>query len=92
VKGEAAYRQLDRMAHFRHFSWEPWMAQGDCVGMDLKIWYPVERDDIGPAIRICEGCPVQYECGEYALTNRIRDGVWGGLSEARRRRILREAS
>ena len=41
------------------------------------------------AKRVCEGCPVQERCLEYALRNRIDHGVWGGCSERQRRRILR---
>ncbi len=47
-----------------------------------------------PAIRaakaICATCPVQQLCLEHALTNRERDGVWGGLTEKERRRIIRQ--
>jgi WhiB family redox-sensing transcriptional regulator len=41
------------------------------------------------ARRICASCPVQHECLEYALRNRIDHGVWGGCSERERRRILK---
>jgi WhiB family redox-sensing transcriptional regulator len=32
---------------------------------------------------------VVIECGEYALETKQEYGVWGGLSERERRRILR---
>jgi WhiB family redox-sensing transcriptional regulator len=38
---------------------------------------------------ICKGCPVSNTCLEYALTERIDHGVWGGCSERERRRILK---
>ena len=38
---------------------------------------------------ICKGCPVLDTCLEYALTERIEHGVWGGTSERERRRILK---
>jgi WhiB family redox-sensing transcriptional regulator len=41
------------------------------------------------AKQVCEGCPVQEECLEYALEHRIDHGVWGGASERQRRRILK---
>jgi WhiB family redox-sensing transcriptional regulator len=41
------------------------------------------------ARRICEGCPVESRCLDYALRNRIDHGVWGGCSERQRRRILK---
>lgn len=30
------------------------------------------------AKRVCEECPVRARCLEFAITGRIRDGVWGG--------------
>ena len=35
-------------------------------------------------------CSVRTACLEYALSNRERDGVWGGNTERERRRILRQ--
>jgi WhiB family redox-sensing transcriptional regulator len=40
------------------------------------------------AQRECAECSVRTECLEYALVNRIEHGVWGGVSERERRRIL----
>lgn len=41
------------------------------------------------ARRVCEQCPVQAECLEYAIDGRIVDGVWGGTDGAERSRLLR---
>lgn len=38
---------------------------------------------------ICRGCPVKTECLADALDNRIEFGVWGGMTEAERRALLR---
>ena len=35
-------------------------------------------------------CPVRETCLEYALTVREKNGVWGGLTERERRRVLRQ--
>lgn len=37
---------------------------------------------------ICARCPVQEDCLDYALTNRIRIGVWGGTDWLDRDRLL----
>jgi WhiB family redox-sensing transcriptional regulator len=61
---------------------------------------PLPRDVAGPifpsdstgveiAQRICAECPVTQECLDYALANRVDNGIWGGASERRRRLILR---
>lgn len=38
--------------------------------------------------RVCGGCPMLEECGEYALHTQVQ-GFWGGMSEGERRRIRR---
>lgn len=42
------------------------------------------------ARRICAGCRVRTRCLAEALDNRIEWGVWGGMTERERRRLLRE--
>jgi WhiB family redox-sensing transcriptional regulator len=41
------------------------------------------------AKRLCSRCPVREPCLEYALRTRDPHGVWGGLNEVERRRLLR---
>jgi WhiB family redox-sensing transcriptional regulator len=67
-----------------------WMLQGECRGADTRAFFPSNGLGVEAAQRICRGCPVQNECLEYALLNRIDQGVWGGASERERRRILRQ--
>ena len=66
-----------------------WMAQGNCATHPPAIFFPSDGVGVEVARRICDGCPVQERCLEYALRNRIDHGVWGGCSERQRRRILR---
>jgi WhiB family redox-sensing transcriptional regulator len=37
---------------------------------------------------LCLGCAVQVECLAHALDHRVEYGVWGGQTEAERRRLL----
>jgi WhiB family redox-sensing transcriptional regulator len=67
-----------------------WMLEGHCRGADTRAFFPSNGLGVEAAQRICEGCPVRIECLEYALLNRIDQGVWGGASERERRRILRQ--
>lgn len=45
--------------------------------------------DQNTAKRICQGCPVRLPCLVEALTHRIHEGVWGGMTERQRRALLR---
>jgi WhiB family redox-sensing transcriptional regulator len=50
----------------------------------------VSDDDAEEAKAICASCPVRQSCLEYSLSAREREGVWGGLTERERRRIVRQ--
>ena len=67
-----------------------WMARGNCATQHPDTFFPSDGVGVENAKRVCEGCPVQKRCLEYALRNRVDHGVWGGCSERQRRRILRE--
>lgn len=68
---------------------EEWFAFGACRGApDPDLWFP--ESGVSPeAERICAGCQVRDACGEYALRNREKFGIWGGLTESKRRSMRR---
>lgn len=67
-----------------------WMAQGTCRFEPPATFFPSDGVGVEHAKQVCAACPVQRRCLEYALTNRIDHGVWGGTSERQRRRILKQ--
>ena len=69
-----------------------WRELGLCRGLDPEIFYPPEDDDIAaePAKEICAACPVREACLEHAIARREKIGVWGGLTERERRRLIRQ--
>jgi WhiB family redox-sensing transcriptional regulator len=69
---------------------ESWMARAVCLEFEPDWLYPAPKDKAGVARakKICAGCPVQAECAAYALAHEEEFGVWGGLSERERHRIL----
>ena len=44
----------------------------------------------GQARALCRACPVQQACLEYSLTVQEPHGIWGGLNELERRRLIRK--
>lgn len=68
-----------------------WMGMGACSNERPGIFYPSTTGaDMRLAKRICSRCVVRERCLEYAISNRIDDGIWGGESERARARIARE--
>jgi WhiB family transcriptional regulator, redox-sensing transcriptional regulator len=62
-----------------------WRRQAACRGTDLDLFYPERGQTAEPARQVCAACPVRQPCLEYALSNRITHGIWGGLTERERR-------
>ena len=66
----------------------PWIEHARCRGMDPTIWFPDRGHNTGSqrAVLICRTCPVMAECGDWAVRNKEKFGVWGGMTEDERRR------
>ncbi|WP_217199886.1 WhiB family transcriptional regulator [Streptomyces buecherae] len=67
-----------------------WHTRGACHGMDVEdaeVFFPLPRDHeaIAEAKELCGWCPVRRDCLNFALDNGLKDGIWGGLTEAERR-------
>lgn len=68
-----------------------WMAHGRCRETDPELWWPEKghENHAARARTICGGCPVRVLCLDYAITHRIADGIWGGLTVGERRQLRR---
>ena len=63
-----------------------WRDRALCAGMDPELWFPAAGQS-PRAKRICAACPVRAECLAFALALGSVQGIWGGLTEAQRRRL-----
>lgn len=68
-----------------------WKLQGACRGSDPDLFHsePGSQGD-DEAKKTCGRCTVRLVCLEYALAKPEKEGVWGGLDERQRRRVLRQ--
>ena len=75
---------------------ETWQAKAECRGPQSAMFFPpshFERKDEKEfrednAKSICALCSVRSECLDYALRIREPHGIWGGLNEIERRRLV----
>lgn len=71
-----------------------WRDFAACVQQDLNLFFPVStsgptaRRQVDAAKQVCEACPVQQNCLEWALDVGPEFGIFGGKTEAERR-VLR---
>ena len=81
--------------------WDPaedWQHDAACRGQDAVFFFAPnyferrEEKNAREAVAksYCARCPVRDVCLEYALVMREAHGIWGGLNEMERRRLLRE--
>lgn len=71
-----------------------WRKDAQCRAYDPELFFPVGTS--GPAQvqteeakAVCVFCPVQTECLAWAFETGQDHGVWGGMSEAERRAVVR---
>ncbi len=68
---------------------EQWMADALCAQVGTDEWFPEKGGTTLPAKAVCASCDVRAQCLQYALEHGERYGIWGGLSEKERRRLVR---
>jgi WhiB family redox-sensing transcriptional regulator len=74
-----------------------WRASAACQGSTAAAFYPPNTTETreqrlrreGAARDLCSSCAVREACLEYALYVQEPYGIWGGLNELERRRLLR---
>jgi WhiB family redox-sensing transcriptional regulator len=64
-----------------------WRELAACRGTNLEVFFPGRGESAGSARQICAARPVHQPCLDYAITNRITHGIWGGLTERERRAL-----
>ena len=70
--------------------------KGLCRGNHSYLFFPpstVERKEERDrrevkAKAICDACPVEADCLEFALEIKEPYGIWGGLTETERRQVV----
>lgn len=66
-----------------------WKERAACRDADPAIFFPQAGGVLAAqqAKAYCEACPVQGECLEFAASNAMRYGIWGGRTEKQRRKV-----
>ncbi|MFE9428683.1 WhiB family transcriptional regulator [Kitasatospora sp. NPDC006697] len=85
---------LSRLPGALVYRWE-WQLRGRCREADSTLFFH-PLGERGPAAQareeaakaVCAECPVRIECRRHALQAREAYGVWGGLTEDDRHRLL----
>lgn len=65
-----------------------WEDRALCRTVDADIFFAPGATQEYRAKVVCKTCPVRWECLAYALRHRVEHGVWGGLTDRERRKVL----
>ena len=65
-----------------------WEDRAQCRSGDGEIFFTPGVAHEFRAKAVCRSCPVRFDCLAYALKHRVEHGIWGGLTERERRRVL----
>lgn len=65
---------------------QQWKEHAACKGMDVSTFFPERGFVPFKAITICNTCPVQEQCKDFAIANDEQHGIWGGLALRARRK------
>lgn len=73
-----------------------WREQAVCATLptEQQDWFFADAEEQASLTQhrqaqvFCFGCPVQVECLDYAVRTQPPMGVWGGLTQAQRKRYL----
>jgi WhiB family redox-sensing transcriptional regulator len=64
---------------------------------EADLFFPDPKDrsvetlrQVRAAKAICGRCPYKLECAEWAIQTPYEEGIWGGLTEAERRKARRK--
>lgn len=73
---------------------DEWRRRAACRDSDPDLFFPA--GETGPALdqaelakAVCRQCPVRGECLDFALASNQEAGIWGGATEAERRKLRR---
>ena len=57
-----------------------------CTGIDVEIFFTEEKGNyphLNYIRKLCNTCPVQVQCFDYAIKNLV-EGIWGGTTKKER--------
>ncbi len=61
-----------------------------CAEGYAEHWFPEGSPTDDYAAKLCAGCPVLQQCGDFALRTGETDGIWGGMTPRQRTVLVRD--
>jgi WhiB family redox-sensing transcriptional regulator len=68
-----------------------WRQNAACKGTPTEDFFTFESKVVDKIKKVCETCPVKKDCLQFALTNDISWGVYGGMTSRERNKTFKHA-
>lgn len=68
---------------------DEWRTKAACKGVDPNEFFTTEEKRVRVMKQLCDSCPVKSECLQFALTNDIAWGIYGGMTPKERNRTFK---
>lgn len=67
-----------------------WTSEAACANIPTNVFFDADiiKENERQIKRICNNCPVRLECEDYAISNGLDYGIYGGKTAAERQRII----
>ena len=65
-----------------------WQFQAMCSLENSEIFFSGLASRVAKAKAICSACPVQKQCLDFAISNNIEEGIFGGLTPNERKSLV----
>jgi len=71
-------------------SWgnDEWRKDAECKGLDTSDFFTVDAVQVKKIKKVCSECSVKRQCLQFALTNEISWGIYGGMTSRERRNVV----
>ena len=67
-----------------------WRVNSSCSHLDPEIFFPDKDEDLRLVRAVCANCPVRIDCLQFALSENVRDGIWGGMTGIERHALRKQ--
>lgn len=89
----ASVTAIDEARIRLHPDADEWRTRAACLDLPPELFFPGDHAHatLAHAQEVCDSCPVQAACLEFAMTPPYETfGVWGGTTERQRRRLRKQ--
>jgi WhiB family redox-sensing transcriptional regulator len=65
-----------------------WQFEAQCKTEDSNLFFSELASKVARAKMICSICPVKKQCLDFAISNNIEEGIFGGLTFDERKSLV----